>query len=301
MKIIFMGTPKIAASALEAIISSNHEVIACVIQPDRSKTISAVKEIALKNNIKIFQPEKISTVTQDIQNLNPDLIITCAYGQFIPEDILNTPIYKSINLHGSLLPKYRGGAPIHWAIINGEIQTGWTVMYMAKKMDAGKWISKHPLSIEDNDTFDSLYEKMSISIKDVIQKNIDSWFSSSIISYSQKEEDVSFGLNIKKEDEYVDFNQDVKAVYNKIRGLNSIPGGYIIYKNKRIKIYNCSFKYKTVIEPKKILSNTKKGLEISCTNGSILLTSIHVESKKLYNYSMNNNSNSFFNVGDYIE
>lgn len=301
MKIIFMGTPKIAASALEAILKSNHEVIACIIQPDRSKTISPVKEIALKNNIKIFQPEKISIIKQDIKNLNPDLIITCAYGQFIPEDILNTPIYKSINLHGSLLPKYRGGAPIHWAIINGETQTGWTVMYMAKKMDAGNLISKHPLSIEDNDTFDSLYEKMSISIKDVIQKNIDSWFSSSIISYPQKEEDVSFGLNIKKEDEYVDFNQDVKAVYNKIRGLNSIPGGYIIYKNKRIKIYNCSFEYKTVIEPKKILSNTKKGLEISCKNGSILLTSIHVESKKLYNYSMNNNSNSFFNTGDYIE
>jgi methionyl-tRNA formyltransferase len=301
MRIIFMGTPEIAASALLEIIKSEHEVISCIIQPDRSKKISAVKQVALDNNINIYQPEKISSIKQEIYNLNPDLIITCAYGQFIPEEILNIPKYKSINLHASILPKYRGGAPIHWAIINGEEYTGWTVMYMIKKMDAGNIISQHKIRIDENDTFDSLYKKMSLFIKEIISNNINTWFNSSLESHIQDEKEVSFGLNIRKEDEHVDFNQDVKKVYNKIRGLNSIPGGYIIYNNKRIKLYDCSYTYKEIKESKTIVSNTKKGLEISCINGTILLTSIHIEAKKLYNYIINNNSNSFFKVGDKIE
>ena len=239
---IFMGTPSFAVPILEELINK-YNVIMVVSQPDKEKDrkgniiYSPCKEIGIKNNIEVYQPIKIREEYQYILDKKPDIIITAAYGQIIPSEILDYPKYGCINVHGSLLPKLRGGAPIHHAIINGDKEAGVTIMYMVEKMDAGDIISQIDTPILPSDNVGTLHDRLSEIGTKLLLDTIPNIVSGNINPVKQNEEEVTYGLNITKEEELINFNDSVSNVHNKIRGLSSIPGAYAMLNNKRMKIY----------------------------------------------------------------
>ena len=208
LKVVFMGTPTFSVPILKTLIEMTN-VLLVVSQPDREKDRKGnllptpIKQLAKENNIEVFQPSNIKKEYQKIIDTKPDIIITCAYGQIIPEELLKYPKYGCINVHGSLLPKLRGGAPIHHAIIDGEETTGITIMYMDKKMDSGDIISQREIIIEDNDNLDSLYEKMSYLGRDLLIDTLPSIVNGSNERIKQDQSKVTFGLNITKEEEKI--------------------------------------------------------------------------------------------------
>ena len=240
VKIVFMGTPLFSVPILEALIE-NYNVIAVVTQPDRisnNKVLEpAIKKIAESHNIKVLQPVKIRREYQEILDLNPDMIITCAYGQIIPKELLDFPRYGAINIHASLLPKLRGGAPIHHAIIDGYDKTGITIMYMNEKMDEGDIILQSSTSISLDDTTETLHDRLSIMGRDLILDAIPKIVSGNINRIKQNEKDATYGYNISREDEKIDFNKTRYEIFNQIRGLNSYPGAYTIFNNKILKVW----------------------------------------------------------------
>ena len=276
MKVIFMGTPKFAVPILDKIRSA-HDVVLVVTQPDqynyKKKTVlyNPVKQYAMENNLDIFQPEKIKLEADYILNKTCDIIVTAAYGQIVPESILNHPKYKCINVHGSLLPKYRGGAPIQRAIINGESKTGITIMYMAKKMDAGDIIVKKELPILDSDTQDSVFEKLSVMGSEMILDVLRDLENNCVVSIPQDENEVTYAYNLTKEDELINFNNDARGVFNQIRGLNSNPGAYFTIDNINIKVYNSNVVNKsTTKKPGTIVAINKNSFEVACGNNSVI-------------------------------
>ena len=242
IKIVFMGTPEFATPILEGLIDK-YKVELVVCQPDRKKNrkgeilIPETKKIAIKHQIEVFQPEHVKNDYQKILEKNPDMIVTCAYGQIIPKAILDFPKYGCINVHGSLLPELRGGAPIHWAIINGNKKTGMTIMKMSEKMDAGDIISQEELTIEKDDILDTLYKKMSELGKKLLLETIPTILNNTAKYTKQDETKVTFGYNITKENEKIDFSKSKEEIRNLVRGLNSIPGSFCYLDEKRMKIY----------------------------------------------------------------
>ena len=242
LNVVFMGTPSFAVPVLNKLIE-NTNVIMVVCQPDKEKdrkgniVFPKTKELALANNIEVYQPIKVKKEYQKIIDSNPDIIITCAYGQIIPEELLNCPKYGCINVHGSLLPKLRGGAPIHHAIINGDKITGITIMYMDKKMDSGDIISQREVEILNEDNLDSLYSKMSEVGANLLIETLPKILEGTNDRIKQDESKVTFGYNITKEEEIIDFNDNAINVFNKVRGLDSIPGASCYLDGKRVKIY----------------------------------------------------------------
>ena len=229
IKIVFMGTPDFACNVLQSLIDNEYNVSLVVSQPDKYVgrkhilTNTPVKQLAIDNNIEVFQPEKIRSDYQKIVDINPDLIITCAYGQIIPEELINLPRLGCINVHASLLPKYRGGAPIHWAKINGEEKTGVTIMYMDKNMDSGDIISQEELVINNEDTTESLFDKLSILGANLLVETLPSILENNNNRIKQDETLVSYAYNIKREDERINFDDYGVNIINKIRGLYSWP------------------------------------------------------------------------------
>ena len=286
LKVIFMGTPTFAVPILEALID-NTNVIMVVSQPDREKDrkgnylYTPTKQIAIEHNIEVFQPTKIKEDYEKIISLNPDIIITCAYGQIIPEVILNCPKYGCINVHGSLLPKLRGGAPIHHAIINGDKETGITIMYMDKKMDSGDIITQRSTPIDDNENLDTLYERMSYIGKDLLLDTLPSIINGTNKREKQDESKATFGLNITKEEEKIDFNESCKNIHNLIRGLSSVPGAYCYLDDKRLKIYaSLTTNIKSKNNPGTIENIDKDSIYISTKDNLLKITDIKLEGKK---------------------
>ena len=220
--IIFMGTPEFSVPVLEGLID-NYKVRAIVTQPDKpvgrggEVRYSPIKEVALKNNILCLQPNKIGDILQEINQLEPDLIITCAYGQILPLELLIIPKLGCINVHASLLPKLRGGAPIHRAIIDGYSKTGITIMYMAEGMDNGDIISQREVLIDEKDTASSLHDKLKVVGKDLLLETLPSILSGTNKRIKQDEALVTYGFNISKDDEKIDFKMTPKKVYDKVR------------------------------------------------------------------------------------
>ena len=284
-----MGTPSFAVPILETLIDK-YNVIMVVCQPDKEKDrkgniiYSPCKEIALKNNIEVYQPNKIREEYQYILDKNPDIIITAAYGQIIPLEILEYPKYGCINVHGSLLPKLRGGAPIHHAIINGDKIAGVTIMYMDKKMDAGDIISQRSIEIGENTILDDLYYKLSILGRDLLLDTLPSIFNGTNDRIKQDEDKVTFGFNITKEEEKIDFNNTSNNIHNKIRGLSSIPGAYAIINNKRMKMY-LSEKTNNISKSKPGTINdiNENGIIVSTKDYDIILKDIKLEGKNRCN------------------
>ncbi len=287
-RIVFMGTPTFAVPVLKSLIE-NYNVVLVVSQPDREKDrkgnilMTPTKEVALENNIPVYQPLKIKEEYQTILDYKPDIIITCAYGQIIPDIILDYPKYGCINVHGSLLPKLRGGAPIHHAIINGDKETGITIMYMASKMDAGDIISQKSLKIEENDNLDYIYNKMSVLGSELLIDTLPSIFNKTNSRIKQDESLVTFGFNIRKEEEKIDFDKSSTDIHNRIRGLSSIPGAYAMLDNKRVKIYESFITDKVSNkEPGTIIDINKDGMYVATKDRIIKITDLKIEGKKRY-------------------
>lgn len=286
IKVIFMGTPIFASIILDELIKK-YNVIMVVCQPDREKDrkgniiYSPCKKLAIENNIQVFQPLKIRDEYQKILDMNPDIIITAAYGQIIPDIVLNYPKYGAINVHGSLLPKLRGGAPIHHAIINGDKEIGVTIMYMDKRMDAGDIISQRAIPLTNDMNLDIAYEKLAILGRDLLIETIPSIINGTNNRIHQNENEVTFGYNITKEEEKINFDDTSMNVYNKIRGLSSVPGAYAIINNKRMKVYSSTISdIKSKNLPGIIEEIRNDGIYVNTKDYIIKLTDIKLEGKK---------------------
>lgn len=292
-KIVFMGTPKFAVPVLEMLIE-NYGVDLVITQPDkkvgRKKVLTPppVKVVALENNIKVLQPEKIS-IDEDtysiLKELNPDIIVTAAYGQLVPEKILEIPKHKCINVHGSLLPKLRGGAPIQYSILEDHGKTGITIMYMVKKLDAGDMLSKVEIDILDSDNYETLHDKLSIAGRDLLNETLPKIFSGDISPEKQDDKEATFARNILREDEKIDWNTSARAVFNKVRALDPTPGAFTYLEGNVLKIWS-SEEVKQNFESSfdkvgTIIKQDKKNIYILCGNGSVLkVNELQVSGKK---------------------
>jgi len=240
-----MGTPDFSVPVLQRLIDDNYHIVAVVTQPDRPKgrkkrvESSPVKELALTQGIPVLQPQKMNQpeVLDAILAYSPDLIVTCAYGQILPEAILDAPKHGAINVHASLLPAYRGGAPIHKAIIDGKKETGVTIMYMVKAMDAGDILSQVTIPIEEIDNVGTMHDKLSRAGAQLLSETLPELLMSEIQPISQEETLVTYAPTIRREDEKIDWHKPGETIYNHIRGLNPFPGAYTVYNDQVMKIW----------------------------------------------------------------
>ena len=287
IKVVFMGTPDFAVPVLEGLIE-NYEVVGVVSQPDKrvgrkqELVNTPIKEVALKHNILVFQPEKIKEDYEDILKLNPDIIVTCAYGQIIPSAILDYPRLGCINVHASLLPKLRGGAPIHKAIIDGYSKTGITIMYMDKKMDNGDIISTSETEILDSDNLESLHDRLSIMGRDLLLRTMPSIINGTNKRIRQNEEEVTYAYNIKREEEHIDLSKTRREVFNQIRGLSPVPGANLLVDGDEFKIYRAEISERkfTNKEIGEVTGLYKEGIGVMTLDGEIILTDIKPFGKK---------------------
>lgn len=284
-KVVFMGTPEFSVPVLD-MLNKNTNVVLVVTQPDKEVgrhheiKFSPVKEYAVKNNIEVYQPNKIRNEYEYILSKNPDIIITCAYGQIIPEILLETPKYKAVNVHASLLPKLRGGSPLHRAIINGYDETGITIMYMAVGMDDGDIITSESIKIEDTDNVGIIHDKLSILGRDLLLKILPDIFNGNITRTKQDPSEVTFAYNIKPEEEKIDFNKTAKEVYNQIRGMYPFPVAYTTLDGNIIKV--CESKIGSLEKGKcgQIIKIYKDGIGVMCKDKEIIITRIKPSGKK---------------------
>lgn len=286
LRVVFMGTPDFALNILQILID-NCNVVGVVSQPDklvgRKKilTKTPIKLLAEKYNLKVLQPTNIKKEYQEILDLKPDIIITCAYGQIIPEVLLNYPKYKCINVHASLLPKLRGGAPIHKAIIDGYEETGVTIMYMDKQMDSGDIISQEKIKIEDYFTVGYLFNELSKMGASLLLKTLPDIVNNKITRIKQEEKEVTYAYNITREEEKIDFTKTTREVFNQIRGLNPHPGAYAKLNDKTVKIYDVEMT-NTINnkKPGEIIKADKFGIVVALKDGEIIVKSLQIEGKK---------------------
>lgn len=243
-KVVFMGTPDFSVPILQGLIEASvYEIVLVVTQPDRPKgrrrelTPPPVKEEAIKHNIPVFQPEHLSDDYDTILSYESDIIITAAYGQLLPNELLESPEYGCINVHASLLPELRGGAPIHYAIIEGKKETGITIMYMVEQLDAGDILTQEKVIIEHTDHVGSLHDKLSVVGVDLLLDTLPKLFAKEITPIKQDESKATFAANIRREQEKVDWTKDNLAVYNHIRGLHPWPVAFTTYEGKAIKLW----------------------------------------------------------------
>lgn len=244
MRVIFMGTPDFAVPTLEALIEK-HEVLAVVTQPDKPKgrgkkmVFPVVKEKALEHNITVYQPQKVKTpeFVEILKEYQPDIMVVVAFGQILSEEILNIPKYGCINVHGSILPQYRGAAPIQWSIINGEEFGGVTTMYMAKGLDSGDMILKAKEKIKPDDTYGSLYDRLSVIGADLLIKTLDLIENGEVKRIPQNDDEATFAPMIKPELEHIDWNGKNTDIVNLIKGLNPQPVAYTMLNDEKLKIW----------------------------------------------------------------
>ncbi|WP_432717866.1 methionyl-tRNA formyltransferase [Staphylococcus equorum] len=287
-KIIFMGTPDFSTKVLEMLIAE-HDVIAVVTQPDRpvgrkrTLTPPSVKKVAVEHDVAVYQPEKLAQ-SEDLKvliDLNADLIVTAAFGQILPESLLASPKLGAINVHASLLPKYRGGAPIHQAIIDGEQETGISIMYMVKKLDAGNIISQRAIEIEQQDDVGTMHEKLSFLGANLLKETLPSIINGTNDSVVQNESEATFASNINREDEKIDWTLSAEQIYNHIRGLSPWPVAYTVMDDGNLKIYASRIEKDKTGEPGTIIETTKKAIIVATgSKDAIALTDIQVAGKK---------------------
>ena len=286
-KVIFMGTPDFAVPVLQTLIDTT-EVVLVVTQPDkmvgRNKVLTPppVKQLAMENNIEVFQPTKIREDYERITSLNADLIITCAYGQIIPEEILNNPRLGCINVHASLLPRLRGGAPIHHAIIDGEEKTGITIMYMDKKMDTGDIISTVEYIIKDTDNVGTLHDELSKMGSKLLLDTLPSIIDGTNNRIPQNHDEATYAWNIKREEEHLTFNRPSKEILNQIRGLNPWPTANAIILEQEVKILEAYIGEKdSKLSPGIVCEINKDNFGITTNDKIIHITKVKPFGKKI--------------------
>ena len=284
-KVVFMGTPLFSVPVLEMLIE-NTNVVLVVTQPDsfvgRKKELKypPVKECAIKHNIPVFQPTKIRNEYEEILKYNPDIIITCAYGQIIPSILLDTPKYKAVNVHASLLPKLRGGSPLHKCIIDGYSETGVTIMYMAPGMDDGDIITQKKINIEDSDNVGTIHDKLSVMGRDLLLLTLPSIFDGTCNRTKQNESEVTFAYNIKREEEKLDFNKTAREVFNQRRGMYPFPIAYTTLNDEIIKICESKIGDKTTGKIGEIIALYDNGIGVKCSDKEIIITKLKPSGKK---------------------
>lgn len=283
--IVFMGTPDFSVPVLKMLIE-NTNVLLVVTQPDKivgkDKTVSfnPVKKLALEENIPVFQPMRIRKDFEKLKNLDIDLIVTCAYGQIIPKEVLDMPKYGCINVHASILPKYRGSAPIQWCLFNNDDVTGVTIMYMDEGMDTGDIIKIKEIPILDSDNVGTLHDKLSKLGCDLLLEVLPTIFDKTNDRIKQGN-NYTMAPMIKREDERLDFNEEGKKIIGKIKGLNPWPLANIIINNQEIKVLEAEFVQKKVDNTGIIKEIDKKNLGITCKDGIIYLKKIKPSGKKV--------------------
>lgn len=290
MNVIFMGTPDFAIPTLKALYESEHNVMAVFTQTDKPKgrgmklTPSPVKELALTYNTPVYQPNSLKketeTYTPIIKELNPDVIVVVAYGKILPPEVLEIPKLGCVNVHGSLLPKYRGAAPIQWTVLNGDEFGGVTTMLMAEGMDTGDMLLKESVKVGENETSAELYDRLSFVGADLLIKTLDALEKGDITPVPQSEEDATLAPMLSKELCPVDFSKDVKAVHSQICGLSDWPCATAVLYEKKLKIYRAEIVSGNASNhtPGEIVN--EKDFTVACKDGLIRLTEIQVEGSR---------------------
>ena len=277
--VIFMGTPKFSAPILQSLIDHDYDVLAVVTQPDRRVgrkhvlTASPVKEVAVANGIEVLQPEKISGSPEMARAiaLAPDLIVTAAFGQFLPTKLLKAAKVAAVNVHASLLPKYRGGAPVHYAIMNGDKETGVSIMFMEKKMDAGDVLSQRAIPITDQDDVGSMFDKLSVVGRDLLLETLPKLLAGDITPVKQDPEQVTFAPTIKSDEERVDISLSARLIDCKVRALRPFPTAHVYLNGVRTKLWHVTIlDQQTDLKPGQLVSRDKHHLAIATGDQGVL-------------------------------
>lgn len=301
-KIVFMGTPEIASYILEGLIKEGYNIVGVVSQEDKPVgrkgilTPPPVKVVASSNNIPVYQPRKIREDFSFMKEINPDLIITCAYGQIVPQGLLDIPKLGSINVHGSLLPKYRGASPIQQALINGDKVTGVTIMEMIYKMDAGRMYAKKEVEVLENDNYTSLYNKIKCAglecLLNMLPLHIESKTNNIVVGEEQDENKVSKCSKISKEQEHLSLDYTKEEFVNWVRGLSDTPGGYVLLDNQVFKILKVKVHSSKVSgQIGEIIQADKNGLIVQLKDGQVSLLEVQKQGKNKMDYKSFVNGN----------
>lgn len=290
MKIIFFGSDTFAVAPLEKLFNSPEELLAVVTKADKKKgrhlflSFSAVKEFAFKNNLEIFQPENLKEekFLRCLKDLKPDLFVVAAYGKIIPQEALGIPRIIPLNIHASLLPKYRGAAPINWVLINGEKETGVTLIKMNELMDAGEIISQESLEIKNDDTAITLREKLSSLASNLLLKTIEYIKSNKFSLVAQNEKDVTYAPKLKKTDGLINWNSKSVEIHNRIRGLLSWPGSFTYFKGKILKVYQAQIQplKEPGFLPGQITRISSDAIVVATSDASLKIKMLQIESGK---------------------
>ncbi len=282
-----MGTSTFSCTILQMLADTGYNVIGVVSQPDkpvgrkRVLQMTPVKELATSLGIPVYQPISLKNDASLLDGVNFDIIITCAYGQIIPKSLLAKPRLGCINVHASLLPKYRGGAPIQYAILKGEAESGISIMKTVFKMDAGPVYRQVTVDINDSDTYSILHDRLAIAGAKLLNASLPAIFNETAVFIDQDESQVSFAWNITKEDEHIHFNQEVKTVYNQIRALLDKPAGFFLVSSKKIKIHEATYERCETLQPGQVLGLDNHQIVIAANNGVIRISRIQMEGKSV--------------------
>ena len=289
MRVIFMGTPDFAVASLEALLRE-HEVLAVITQPDKPKgrgkklAFSPVKEYALAHGLAVLQPERVKApeFVEELRKYNAELIAVTAFGQILPEEILNMPEYGCINVHGSLLPKYRGAAPMQRAIIDGETVTGLTTMFMAKGMDTGDMLLKTEVEIAPEDNFETLHDKMAAAGASLLLETIAGLESGMIQRIPQKEEDATYAPMIDKETGHISWEKGGQEIINLMRGLTPGPGAYTLYEGEPLKLFRAEAENGAFPDAEfgEIVEVTKQAFAVKCGDGVLWVRELQARGGK---------------------
>lgn len=313
-RIVFMGTASFSLAVLKMLIEEDYNIVGVVTQPDRYVgrkkvlTMPDVKVEALKYDIPVIQPARIKEDYHAVADLKPDLIITAAYGQIVPQAVLDIPRLGCINVHASLLPLYRGGAPVHQAIIDGQEKTGVTIMYMVKKMDAGDMIAQKETPILEEDTVGILYDRLSDLGAKLLKETLPDILKETNQRIPQDENLVTYAPTLSREDERLDWNMSARQVYNKVRGTNPWPGSYTTYQGKTVKIWagqvhQCenAMKHHAHQDNGTIVKIFKDAIGVKVNDGVYLITELQLEGKKRMSVKDYLNGHCIFEVDTKFE
>ena len=278
MRILFMGTPDFAVASLKALVEAGHEICGVFTQPDKPKNrghklaFSPVKEYALTQNLPVYQPLKMrdGTALALVRELHPELIVVAAYGRILPEDILNTPPYGSINVHSSLLPKYRGAAPINWAILNGESVTGVTIMYMAAQLDAGDVIRCAETPIDPDEDAQTLTERLAQLGADTLLQAVEDLKNGTATRTPQDHTQFTYAPMLDRSLSPLDFTKPARQLHDQVRGLIPWPCATMALNGGDVKVYRTAVGEETAAEPGAIVEANKKGIAVACGDGKLL-------------------------------
>ena len=289
MKIVFMGTPDFAAGALEALIKAGHEITAVVTQPDKPKGRSGqlqfppVKECANKYNIPVMQPKRIKTpeAIEELKKYEADVFVVAAFGQILSQEILDMPKYGSLNIHASLLPKYRGASPIQSVILEGEAETGITIMQMDAGIDTGDMLYTLSIGIEPKDTFETLHDKLMLLGGEAIVEALELLEEGALVPQKQDESQSTHVKMISKEMGNIDFKKSAAEIDRLVRGLNPWPSAFTFYKGKQMKIWDVDVLTEEANAlPGMVTEVTKNEIKVACGQGTVAIKELQLEGKK---------------------